>query len=140
MTVGGVEIPCIHRYCSQIMWKWLVVNFINIMCMHKFRIGYYSHLYTELPKKAVHIFKKNISRIIVQRIDGLVDRSIFVQIFTLLVYVCYNMSKRKCSQLVVINDFNLLHCEENIKERIYFKNNRIISCYNKNLIVSFLMI
>lgn len=48
----------IHTNCSCIIHKWLSLNFIPIVCMHKFRTRYYSYVYRGYHNKDGYKFKR----------------------------------------------------------------------------------
>lgn len=52
-----------------------------------------SHGYTWYHKKMITTLSKNIRRKIVEKNDGLVDRNICMQTFSLPIYLFYNMFK-----------------------------------------------
>lgn len=52
---GGLLLS-IYRISLWII-EWLVLNFIHILCIHKFCTYYCSHLYTSCPKKDSRNFK-----------------------------------------------------------------------------------
>lgn len=54
---GGFLLTSFRNF-SRIMRKWLILNFMNIVCMHKFSFRYYSHVYTGYHNNMVTRSKK----------------------------------------------------------------------------------